>query len=48
MKELDEMSKGIDKKEMWIKNDLRLIFAFEDSQIVEESIEQLNKILKNE
>lgn len=42
------MAKNIDKKEMWIRNDLRLIFSLEDKQIVDESLEQLNKILKNE
>jgi hypothetical protein len=42
------MSKDFDKKENWVKSDLRLIFTLADSQIVDESIEQLNRILKNE
>lgn len=29
--DLVEMAKTIDKKEFWVKSDLRLIFAFEDS-----------------
>jgi len=29
--DLVELSKAIDKKETWIKSDLRLIFAIEDS-----------------
>ena len=44
---LVEMSKEIDKREVWVRSDLRLIFALDDGQIVDESIEQLNKILKN-
>jgi hypothetical protein len=42
------MSKDFDKKENWVKNDLRLIFTLADSQIVDEAIEQFNRILKNE
>jgi hypothetical protein len=44
--DLVEMAKQVDKNE-WIKSDLRLIFALEDTQVVDESIEQLTKILKN-
>ena len=39
------MAKTLDKKEMWVKSDLRLIFAIDDSQTLDEVIEQLNKIL---
>ncbi len=45
---LIEMAKEIDKKEAWVRSDMRLIFALEDSQILDESIEQLNKILRSE
>eukprot|EP00347_Sterkiella_histriomuscorum_P017562 403348860 len=43
--DLVELSKAIDKKEMWVKSDMRLIFAIEDSQLVDEAIEALNNIL---
>lgn len=29
--DLVELSKNLDKKEMWVRSDLRLIFALEDS-----------------
>jgi hypothetical protein len=34
-----------DKKEYWVRSDLRLIFAIEDSQIIDETIENINRIL---
>jgi hypothetical protein len=46
-KDLEEMAKNFDKKEMWIRSDLRLIFSLTDTQIIDESIEQLTKILQN-
>ena len=45
--DLVEMAKELDKKELWVRNDLRLIFAFDDTQIVDETIEQLEKIVAN-
>ena len=45
--DLVEMAKTVDKKEVWVRSDLRIIFAFDDTQIVDETIEQLEKILKN-
>jgi hypothetical protein len=30
-KDLDEMAKNFDKKEMWIRSDLRLIFSLTDT-----------------
>lgn len=45
---LEEMAKNQDKKEIWMRNDQRLIFAIEDKQILDESIEQLNKILTSQ
>ncbi len=41
------MAKTVDKKELWVRSDLRLIFAFDDTQIVDETIETLEKILKH-
>jgi hypothetical protein len=43
--DLVELSKTIDKKEMWVRSDLRLIIAIEDPQLVDEAIETLNNIL---
>ena len=40
-----EMGKTLDKKEVWVRSDLRLIFALDDGQVLDESIEQLNKII---
>jgi hypothetical protein len=45
---LIEMAKTLDKKELWIKSDLRLIFAVDDTQTCDEIIEQLNKIITAE
>jgi len=45
---LEELAKNLDKREVWTRSDLRLIFAVDDCQILDESIEQLNKILRNE
>jgi hypothetical protein len=33
------MAKTLDKKELWIKSDLRLIFAVDDTQTCDEIIE---------
>ena len=41
------MAKTIDKKELWVRSDLRIIFAIEDNQTVDETIETLDKILRN-
>ncbi|CDW72924.1 UNKNOWN [Stylonychia lemnae] len=43
--DLVELSKAIDKKETWVRSDLRLIFAIEDSQLVDEAIETLQGII---
>ncbi len=43
--DLIEMAKTVDKKDLWVRSDLRLIFSLEDSQIVDETIESLDKIL---
>ena len=45
---LVELAKEIDKKEVWVKSDLRLIFSIEDSQAIDETTETLNKILARE
>lgn len=45
--DLQEMAKNLDKKEVWVRSDLRLIFALEDTQQVEECIEQFEKIIKS-
>lgn len=45
---LIEMAKTLDKKELWVKTDLRLIFSVEDSQTVDETLEQLNMIIAKE
>lgn len=48
-KDLQEMAQQLDKKELgWVRSDMRLIFALDDTQIVDEGIEKLNKILNNE
>jgi hypothetical protein len=36
---LVEMAKELDKKELWVRSDLRLIFSIEDSQVIDETIE---------
>ena len=36
-KDLQELAKTFDKKD-WVRSDLRLIFAMEDTQIVDETI----------
>lgn len=46
--DLVEMGKVLDKKELWVRSDLRLIFAIEDSQAVDETIEMLNKIISGQ
>ena len=45
--DLVDLGKTLDKKEVWVRSDLRLIFSVEDPQQVDESIEQLNNIIKN-
>ena len=45
--DLVEMSKTIDKKDVWVRSDLRIMFAFDDTQIVDETIEKMEAILKN-
>lgn len=45
--DLIEMAKTIDKKECFVKTDLRLIFAINDNQLVDETIETLTRILQN-
>lgn len=45
---LVELGKEIDKKEVWVKSDLRLIFSIEDSQAIDETLETLNRILTRE
>ena len=47
LQELQNMAKTMDKKDMWIRSDLRLIFSIEDSQIIDETIETLNKIIEH-
>jgi hypothetical protein len=41
------MAKTIDKKEVWAKSDLRLIFSIEDPQTVDEIIESLDSIVSH-
>ncbi len=43
--DLVELSKTIDKKDVWVRSDLRLIFSIEDSQVIDETTENLNRIL---
>lgn len=38
---LIEMAKTLDKKELWVKSDLRLIFSVADAQSTDEVIEAL-------
>ena len=45
--DLVDMAKTVDKKELWVKSDLRLIFAVEDAQHADETIEKLEKIIGN-
>lgn len=40
------MAKTIDKRE-WVRSDLRIILAIEDSQLADEMIENLERILAN-
>jgi hypothetical protein len=42
-----EMAKTLDKKDVWVKSDLRIIFSLDDTQIVDETVEALTKILGN-
>ena len=44
--DLVEMSKTLDKNEVWLRSDLRLTFALEDTQLVDEAMEALTKILQ--
>jgi hypothetical protein len=44
--DLVEMAKTIDKNEVWVKSDLRLIFALDDSQFVDETIENLTRVFQ--
>lgn len=41
------MGKNINKKDLWVRSDLRLIFSLADAQEVEELIEGFNKIVRN-
>ena len=42
--DLLELAKEVDKKEFF-KSDMRLIFALDDSQLTDEALESLNKII---
>ena len=42
---LIEMAKTLDKKELWVKSDLRLIFSVADAQSTDEVIEALTNIV---
>ena len=46
-KDLVDMAQTLDKKELWVRSDLRLIFSQGDNQVTDESIEQMIKILQN-
>ena len=37
----------IDKNNVWVKSDLRLIFTLDGSMMADEAIEKLNVIVKN-
>jgi len=41
------MAAVLDKKELWVRSDLRLIFGHEDSTLLEEHIQDLQKILSH-
>lgn len=45
--DLVEMAKEIDKSEVWVRSDQRLIFALEDTQLVDEVVENLTNIVQN-
>jgi len=42
------MGKNLNKKEVWVRSDLRLIFSLPDGQEVEEMIENFNRIVHND
>ncbi len=43
--DLTELAKSIDKKEIWVRSDQRLIFTDPDTQFVDEILEQLANII---
>lgn len=45
--DLIEMAKTVDKKDLWAKSDLRIMFSLGDPQIADETIETLDSIVSN-